>query len=199
MWRLPYEKKMHTKSSKASQKFESGQWLYGNFMHTKGQRSPTYGNLVHTEYYGFTVVCWWLNLHALVPLGHVRRRVSRVATAFHGGSTVPTFHFFVVHESRTFLRPLKSQSATIMPILHISVASALSNSSLISAAEARVAALELLPVILTWRQQQWKELKHSKNHSIESIFKVTGASTRYRQDRSGKKDRDIVENLVSWL
>ena len=52
-------------------------------------------------------------------------------------------------------------SATILLILLPPVASALSNSSPISAT--MMAAFQLLPMILTWRQQQRKEPKHSKN------------------------------------
>ena len=51
--------------------------------------------------------------------------------------------------SPTLFGPSASRSATILPILHLSVASALSNSSPIPAAEATEAALRLLHVILT--------------------------------------------------
>ena len=40
---------------KASQRIRTGQRLYENFMRAKGGNSPTYENLVHTKYSGFTV------------------------------------------------------------------------------------------------------------------------------------------------
>ena len=100
---------------------------------------------------------------------------------------------------QTLVRPRASGSATILLKLHLSVASALSNFSSISAAEATVAALHLLPVILTWCQQQRKEPKHSKSYLAETLTNLTGVPTRYCRIAAAKKYRDIVKNVVSRL
>ena len=114
----------------------------------------------------WNITFWRFNVHAFVPLGHVRLQVSSGATVcasqqLHSANIrLPC--------SPTLLRPSASQSATILPILHLSVASALSNSSPIPAAEATEAALQLLHVILTRRQQRRNEPKHLKNYPTET-------------------------------
>ena len=81
--------KIHTKSSKQVRESASGQWLYENCMHTKGRRSPTYGNLVHTKYSGFAVPFSHILKLASYSLLKPLSMIKPLQEAFYHGSSQP--------------------------------------------------------------------------------------------------------------
>ena len=74
----------------------NSQWLFENFMRMKGQRSPTYENLVRAKYSGFTVVrVFW---HATWrPAQMVNCRAQIYASP--KGDLCPTIWFFLIAQT----------------------------------------------------------------------------------------------------
>ena len=122
------------------------------------------------------------------------RQVSSVATVLHSGSGVPTCDFLVVHQ-------LCFAQAEVQPLCRFFTS--IQWPQIFHTRFLRMRQRWWLPSFFPWFWHDTNNHENSQNiqksYSPETLNNATGVPMRYRQHRSSKKYRDIVENAVSRL